>query len=83
MTATVSLKALARLVLERDAARDGQRDSLSHSGLSEAEPSRQFETLPSLRPIRYLSTGHLPCRSPKVSPDLKSPVPLAVDGLRS
>lgn len=44
MAETISLKALARLVLERDAARDGQRDSLSRGGRSKAEPSRQFET---------------------------------------
>lgn len=41
MTETVSLKALARLVLERDSARDGRRDRVSRGCLTAAEPARQ------------------------------------------
>ena len=41
MTETVSLKALARLILERDSARDSRRDGVSHGCLAAAEPARQ------------------------------------------
>jgi hypothetical protein len=41
MIETASLKALARLILERDSARDGHRDRVSRRGASSAEPVRQ------------------------------------------
>jgi hypothetical protein len=41
MTETVSLKALARLILERDRARDSRRDKVSRGCLNAAEPARQ------------------------------------------
>src|SRR3974377_1860277 len=46
MSATESLKALARRVLERDSQRDGERDSLSRSALSGNETPRYFSPLP-------------------------------------
>jgi hypothetical protein len=42
MSETVSLKALARLVLERDSARDNQRDTVSHTHLPGSETPREL-----------------------------------------
>jgi hypothetical protein len=49
---TVSLKALARLVLKRDSEQDTQRDSMSRSTPSVARPPRQFASVcaPRARP---------------------------------
>jgi hypothetical protein len=42
MTERVSLKSLARLVLERDSARDNQRDTVSYTHLTASETPRQL-----------------------------------------
>ena len=41
MTETVSLKALARLVIERYTVRDSRRDRVSRGSLAATEPARQ------------------------------------------
>ena len=42
MSETVSLKVLARLILERDSERDSRRDRVSRRNLTVAEPARQL-----------------------------------------
>jgi hypothetical protein len=62
MTETVSLKALARLVLERDGARDGWRDRLPHGCLNGVAPARQSA------PLRVAPFGPVTVQSERVMP---------------
>ena len=45
MTETASLKALARLVLERDSTRDEQRDTVSRGSIASVQPAAQLSRL--------------------------------------
>jgi hypothetical protein len=46
MSETVSLKVLARRIIERDTNRDNERDGMSRQAVSAHEPARHAQTVP-------------------------------------
>ena len=73
MTETVSLKALARLVLERDTARDGQRDTASRQVPAGAKPVRQSAPPRRGTPGSAARNARASCQSPTGEPGLEQP----------